>query len=104
MAGKSADFPKSLFLTWLDYRAKKFDQSRADVIKEVNLKVDRSYDNTRFYQWLKFKHSVPDIVLLKCVYPDMPEMLRYVFERNNWPTKDIDFDILSETIRAPVKI
>lgn len=92
--------PRNLFNTWLDYRLSK-EQSKADLIREVSAKVERKYDNDRFYKWSTQQLNVPEPVLLEFIYPELPQVLEYFYNMNGYSTKDIDFNVLAETIVPP---
>lgn len=97
-----AEAPNNLFNTWLEYRLSK-DQTKADLIREVNAAVDRKYDNDRFYKWSMQKLTVAENVLLTFIYPELPEVLKHFYSKNGYPTSGIDFDFLAESIRPAVK-
>ncbi|MGH1472691.1 MAG: hypothetical protein ACRBCS_16030 [Cellvibrionaceae bacterium] len=103
MSREESDFPKNIFNTWLDYR-QSLGQSRADVIREVNLRLDRKYDNGRFYKWKKQTAAVPDDILIHFVFPQMVDVLGYVFKTNNFPKNNIDLKLLGDLLSPPVKI
>lgn len=100
--GKEADFPLNLFNTWLDYR-ESLGQSRADVIREVNSVLDRKYDNDRFYKWKKQLLTVPESVILTFIEPELPDALKWFFKANGLPAKGIDFELLAQAVKPPVK-
>lgn len=100
--GKSTSYPDSLFKTWLEYRESK-GQSRADVIREVNQKLDRKYDNDRFYKWLKTNTTVAENVMLDFVIPELPDVLKWKYDLLGYESKGIDFVLLSSLVRPTIK-
>jgi len=97
-----AEFPDNLFNTWLDYR-ESLGQSRADVIREVNTRLDRKYDNDRFYRWKKQKMTVAEPVVIHFIYPELHKVLQWFFTNQGFPVKGIDFGVLAAAIRPAVK-
>lgn len=97
------NYPNSLFKTWLDYRIEHLGQTRADVIREVNEKLDRKYDNDRFYKWLKTVMTVAEPVVIHFIEPELPDVLQWYFEKNNLNTKGIDFKELAEIVTPSIK-
>lgn len=94
--------PSNLFNTWLEYRLSK-GQSKAEVIREVSAAVERKYDNDRFYKWSMQKLTVAEPVLLTFIYPELPEVLKHFYVKNNYSLSGIDFELLANAIRPAVK-
>lgn len=101
--GKDAEYPLNLFNLWLDYREAQ-GQSRAEIIREVNEKIKRRYDNNSFYRFKRQSVTVPEPLTTECMEPDLPEALKWYFTKNEWPVRGIDFDLLAEAVRPAVKI
>jgi hypothetical protein len=101
--GMKAEFPQNLFNTWLDYKESQ-GFNRAEVIRTVNDKVDRKYNNDRFYRWKKQRATVAELVIINFVYPDLPAVLEWFFKDQGYPVKGIDFDHLAGAVRPPIKL
>lgn len=101
--GKNADFPENLFNTWLDYKESQ-GLSRADVIRSVNERLDRKYDNDRFYRWKKQKMTVAEPVMIEFIYPELAETLEWYFKEQGFPVKGIDFQKLADAVRPAIKL
>ncbi|WP_020211116.1 hypothetical protein [Gilvimarinus chinensis] len=104
MPGKqqNVEFPDCLFNTWLDYREAQ-GQTRAEVIREVNSKLDRKYDNNAFYRFKKRQKSVSDRLILDFVEPELADALKWWFNEHGYPIKGIDFEHLAAAVCPPVK-
>lgn len=103
MAGKPSTAPPSMLQSWLDYRKDVYGHSRADVLREINKELNRSYPNDYVYRWLQFERAVPDIVVNNFIYPELHLVLEYLFKKYGWDPSGIDFVKLSELIRPTTK-
>jgi len=101
--GRNTDFPENLFNTWLDYKESQ-GLSRADVIRSVNEKLERKYDNDRFYRWKKQRMTVAEPLVIEFIYPELAETLHWYFSQQGFPTKGIDFQKLADAVRPAVKL
>ena len=98
--GKNATFPSNLFNTWLDYRESQ-GFSRADIIREVNQKLQKSYYNERFYKWKKELATVPKQVITEFIEPELPHVLEWFFECKGYPMQGVNFKALARLIINP---
>lgn len=103
MVGKIAQFPPNLFNTWLEYRESEFGQSRADVIREFNEKLDKKYANSIAYQWKKQRAAVSDSVIKEIIEPELASLYQWYFSSKDYPTDGIDFEALAADFRPPIK-
>lgn len=104
MTEKEVNFPPNLFNTWLEYRQLVHDQSRAEVIREFNSKLDRKYANNIAYEWKKQNASLSENIIKEIIYPELPDLFRWYFERNNYDSSAVDFEKLANDFRPPIKL
>jgi len=91
--------PDNLFNTWLAYR--ETTSSRADIIREVSAKLERKYDNDRFYKWSKQILGCPQGVYDHCIYPEMAEVLEFYFDKIGYKLPKLKVDALATLITDP---
>lgn len=97
------NYPDSLFKTWLDYRTVGLEQSRADVIREVNAKLDRKYLNTHYYKWLKLQNRAPDILMTEILIPELPKIIEWYFKNSSVKVSNLDLIDFSNKFKPPIK-
>ena len=78
-----------LFCTWLAYR-KSLGQTKAAVIREVNEKLGYKFDNKTYHNWEKQVKRVNKSVLKEFVRPDLPNVIKWYFARNEVLISDSD--------------
>lgn len=98
----ASEFPENIFNTWLDFREAK-GQTRAEIIREVNIACERKYDNNTFYKWKKQQLSVPDNVLKAFVLVELADTLEWFYKDKGFSTRGIDFKELAKAVSPPVK-
>lgn len=101
--GKEAEYPLNIFNVWLDYREAQGDR-RASIIREVNAKLGRKYDNNNFYRWKKQRANLPELIYTECVKPELPEALKWFFVTHEMPIRGIDFELLAEAVTPAIKM
>ena len=69
------EFPENLFNTWMDYRSAQ-GHSRADIIREINIKLGRKYDNDRVYKWKHQKLPVPSSIIQNFIFTELVDVLK----------------------------
>lgn len=100
--GKKSEYPNNLFNSWLEFRIYK-GQKLAEIIRETNEKLDRKYDNNSFYRWKTEKLTLAEVVLHGMILPELEDLLKFIFETNDFPKRNIDFNLLGDLIKPPVK-
>jgi len=100
--GKKSDYPENLFNTWLEYRESK-GQKLTEIIQETNELLGRKYDNNSFYRWKKEKKTLPELFLYAVILPELPALLEYIFDVNEFSEHGVDFELLAEKIKPAFK-
>ena len=95
--GRDSVAKMNLFSTWLEYRRSK-GHSRADVIREVNAKFNRKYDNKTFHSWINETVSIPDLVITNVLKPELNELLTWFLNEHDIDESKIDLSILAHLI------
>lgn len=100
---QNESYPDSLFKTWLDYRIDSVGQKRVDVINEINEKLDRNYNNSHYYKWLKLRMRAPDILMTEVIIPEMPSVIEWYFSRSGVNVKNLDLVDFTSKFKPPIK-
>jgi hypothetical protein len=99
--GRRAKFPKNLLNTWIDYRISTDGTSLADLIKEVNGKLEKNYSNHSFWTWKTSKIPTPVLIIREIIYPELASILHWYFTTNGVASVDSNFDQLAQFITSP---
>lgn len=100
---KNESYPDSLFKTWLDYRIDSVGQKRVDVINEINEKLDRNYNNSHYYKWLKLRMRAPDILMTEVIIPEMPKVMEWYFSLVGAKVSNLDLVDFTNKFKPPIK-
>lgn len=99
--GRASEIPCNIFTTWLDYQESK-GVIQAELIRQVNAKLGKAYDNKTFYNWKHQIRTLPDIVLNECITPELPMMYAWYF-KNNKEAK-VNYEALAAAFAPCVKL
>ena len=97
MARALTKHPSHLFTTWLNYRSAVYGETKADVLRWVNAKYDKTYTTSRFWEYSSMKLVPPNYLLHKIVEEDYYDML-------DWKMKELGITqnkkLIAELIQA----
>lgn len=96
-------YPENLLNTFLMYRRETRGQTQAEVIRELNERLGRKYDNNSVYRWKKQLKTLPEVVQNEIIRPEMIRMLEWLFHSQSWNRGTIDFELLSKFISPAIK-
>jgi hypothetical protein len=95
-------YPNNIFNTWLAYKE---DQGikQSELIRAVNVIVNRKYDNGTFYKWKTQKGAVPDLIIALIITPELDKVLKWYFTKQDYDFQNIDFKKLASAFKPPIK-
>lgn len=99
--GKTAQYPSNIFNTWLDFNAAN-GIVQADLIRSVNAKLGKQYDNKTFHNWRKQLRTLPDVVINECITPDLPAVFEWYLDSHD--RSNLDCNELAAAFSPCVKL
>lgn len=93
-SGKQAIYPHSLIDSWLNYRIKGKNETLTSIIKEVNFKLGRKYDNHSFWLWRSRLRNTPDEIVEKIIKKEIKDVLAWYFREHDASSVSVDFELL----------
>ena len=91
----------NILASWFEYREAVHSMPRAECLRWLNEEYGTKYRNADAHRWLTESRTLPERIR-EAINQDLPELLAYVFEKNDISRNGVNFEAPSEQLKQPI--